>query len=502
MPIRHLLALLSILLTACGPGPGEDFLEELGEEQGSEEGSEELSSQASADWRPCNTAPILVADIRPGATGSRPRELVHGDGVLFFTAEDGVHGRELWKSSGIGGAGTVMVKDIRPGSATSNVRRLTVARGKLFFTAEDGVHGRELWVSDGTAAGTVMVKDIWPGPIGSAPDQLLAMGDVVYFAANDGVNGNELWVSDGTREGTFLLEDLYPGDDIHTPGLPGSSNPRRLTRAGDRFYFVANLGDSVHVWRSKGLPGATSLFSGPEDNFLLSLTAVGSSLYFLVDNDEGEASLWHTRGGPTQHLRFFPGLYPHDLTAVGQRLFFSAGAGEDGLPGDPRGEELWMSNGTAYGTALVKDLRPGTSSSSPGSFVELDGRLYFAAGDDFRGRELWRSDGTARGTSLLRELVPGTAGSSPQDLVVISDTLFFSADTPGRGREAWMSDGTASGTVPLAEIAPGAASSNPVGFIRSGWDVLFTATSPTHGEELWALPFRPYGRCIDRVLER
>lgn len=49
-----------------------------------------------------------------------------------------------------------------PGAAGSDIRNLTVSNGKLFFRANDGVNGDELWKSDGTAVGTVMVKDINP----------------------------------------------------------------------------------------------------------------------------------------------------------------------------------------------------------------------------------------------------------------------------------------------------------------------------------------------------
>ena len=41
--------------------------------------------------------------------------------------------------------------------------------GVLFFTGDDGMSGRELWRSDGTEAGTVRVKDINPGRQGPIP---------------------------------------------------------------------------------------------------------------------------------------------------------------------------------------------------------------------------------------------------------------------------------------------------------------------------------------------
>ena len=62
------------------------------------------------------------------------------------------------------------IKDIDPVGGGSSPRELTAVNGTLFFSADDGVHGEELWKSDGTAEGTVLVKDIFPvwvpgGPI-------------------------------------------------------------------------------------------------------------------------------------------------------------------------------------------------------------------------------------------------------------------------------------------------------------------------------------------------
>ena len=113
----------------------------------------------------------VVKDIQPGSSGSSPAYITAIGSTLYFRANDGTNGSELWKSDGTGG-GTQMVKDINP-SGSSNPNDLTEVGGALFFVANDGTNGFELWGSTGTGPGTGMVKDIWPGSDGSSPDELL-----------------------------------------------------------------------------------------------------------------------------------------------------------------------------------------------------------------------------------------------------------------------------------------------------------------------------------------
>ena len=88
--------------------------------------------------------------------------------TLFFRANDGVNGEELWQSDRTS-AGTTLVKDISSGISNSNPSFLTNVNGTLFFDASGCGSGVELWQSDGTSAGTTLVKDIRSGRGGSFP---------------------------------------------------------------------------------------------------------------------------------------------------------------------------------------------------------------------------------------------------------------------------------------------------------------------------------------------
>jgi ELWxxDGT repeat protein len=91
------------------------------------------------------------------------------------------------------------------GSGPSELTRLGT---RLYFTADDGTSGSELWRTDGTRKGTTRVKDINPGEDDSDPTDFVRLGDRLYFRADDGTTGFELWRSDGTPRGTRLVKDI------------------------------------------------------------------------------------------------------------------------------------------------------------------------------------------------------------------------------------------------------------------------------------------------------
>ena len=208
-----------------------------------------------------SNAPQMVLDINSTiAVGSSPEDLLTIGNTTYFTADDGIHGRELWKTDGTA-AGTMIVKDINPGKDSSNPQYLTELNGQLYFAADDGSDGTELWKSDGTEAGTVMVEDLYPGTYydqtsqafraySSDPGPFTKFNGELFFPANDGIHGFELWKTDGTKDGTVLVKDIAPGA---FDGLPYGGVYSFLTPIGGELYFAADDGDHG---RSSGRPMA------------------------------------------------------------------------------------------------------------------------------------------------------------------------------------------------------------------------------------------------------
>ncbi len=196
----------------------------------------------------------MVKDIYPGEGYSYPNFLANVNGVLYFSASDGINGNELWKSDGTD-FGTVMIKDIRS-DGNSSPSYFTDVNGTAYFFANDGINGSELWKSDGTEDGTVMVKDINPSGSGiqlQSADVLANINGTLYFGANDGINGTELWKSDDTS-GAVMVKDLNPD---------GDSYPAGFTDVNGVLYFAArapgpSYGEKT-LWTSDGTAEGTDM---------------------------------------------------------------------------------------------------------------------------------------------------------------------------------------------------------------------------------------------------
>lgn len=88
----------------------------------------------------------LVCDINTSLTprSSDPFPLLSVGNQSFFFATTDAYGRELWRSDGTS-AGTVLLQDLAPGLQDANPTELTVSGANLFFAADNGSVGVELW---------------------------------------------------------------------------------------------------------------------------------------------------------------------------------------------------------------------------------------------------------------------------------------------------------------------------------------------------------------------
>jgi ELWxxDGT repeat protein len=366
---------------------------------------------------------------------------VVGNNAFFVGTDNSNNAQRLWKTDGTI-AGTVVVKNIAPAGQTltgaSSPSILANVNGTLFFTANDGTSGLELWKSDGTAAGTVLVKDINPGSAGSTPEQLVAVDNTLFFTATTPANGRELWKSDGTAAGTVLVKEFVSGAQSIDITLGTGAN-------GSLFFKGFSQQQGAELWKSDGTEAGTVLVkdirtgggtSQPKD-----FITIGNTVFFAASTSANGEELWKTDGteaGTVLVKDIYPGTNASLSTGIAKfvnvngTLFFRA---KDGIHGD----ELWKSDGTEAGTVMVKDIAVGAAGSDLKNLSSVNGQLYFAANNGFVGEELWRSDGTTAGTFLAAELITTTSnfGGSPGRIVGSGDVIAFSGYGPNLQDALW-----------------------------------------------------------------
>lgn len=446
--------------------------------------------------------------------GSFPCDNVHegpadltpmGDRV-FFSAATGEGGRELWATDGAP-EGTGLFLEIAPGSASglaegSHLYAPThwlVHGSRLFFPADDGTHGTELWSSDGTPEGTSMVADLEPGAPGSDPGDLAGFGEDLLFVATTSGSGREIWRLPHSGGAPILLE-------IATGSY--SAQPLYLGETSAGAFFRANRSDTgIELFLTDGTPAGTRLVSDirPGTSHGLLFTTMsrdhafveGDALLFGADDGETGREIWRSDGTPegTVLVRDAnPG--PESLLFRFLRPLFSGPVQGDrhlffGMDPD-HGWEPRITDGSGLDFSLLGDFDTQTSIQSCfpqvcTQIVSGGARLLFPAFDWHTGTRPLGWAGAAGGARFVRPLDPGGQWvlRFPQfglDLAAWADgEVFFPAGVDFMNDEAWITDGTDAGTHPLSDVASSVPESQPRG-IASQFGYVYIAYRKNLGD--------------------
>jgi ELWxxDGT repeat protein len=370
-----------------------------------------------------------------------PSRTIELNGKLYFSAWSSLYGRELWCTDGTA-EGTTLVKDIFPGldgSISGSFEYFSfVHNGVLYFRANDGVSGEELWRSDGTDAGTYLLKDLVVGSAGSFVGDFASSGAYFYF---NGGTGTQLWRSDGTTNGTvpvgsfqiirnlcgvngqliFSADNSNTGEELwkYNPatgntvllkdlnGVVGTSLPCNFHSTGSLAFFMANTSTGWELWKSDGTAGGTVLvkdINPGASNGTMSFysevytASLGDTLYFRADDGTGGGyQLWLTDG-----------------TTAGTIKLSAVPNGVDAYNPFPVSDgKVYISN---FYEPIYYSYDPATGVFGPTNYpsfgyfhsagnknIFLNGVEYYAAKDTLFGAEIWKADGSVNGVAKLQE---------------------------------------------------------------------------------------------------
>jgi len=444
-----------------------------------------------SDLTPEGTEPILGIGGSLAASSQILNTAPFGGRVLFMAC-DGAS-RQLWVSDGTA-AGTVPLPGPAGPCSSAFYVKIEMVNGFAFF-----IWDNQLWRTDGTPAGTVLLEDTSPRILRSTTPS----GDKILFVVDPESDPDasgwfwEFWTTDGSPQGT---REAFRVDLGGTPDMLTSAGGYALFVAQTAvfpFPYTLWRTDGTEAGTQPILDvnyDGSRLYLGPE------VARIGGRTFFLAEGLERQLGieLWVTDGTAAGTAPVLPGptrpdpnaprpRQLHSLKVFKDALYFAANTGD---PAQPRG--IWRSDGTAAGTRLLmafgsqpQDVNGNTLLPT---FTPAGDRLFFRMDDGVHGTELWRTDGTPEGTALVRDIAPGPKDASITSLAAAGGKVYFSATDGEHGLELWESDGTASGTRLVQDIAPGTASSNPEQIVATGDKLFFAADDGAHGRELWELP--------------
>lgn len=221
------------------------------------------------------TLATRVTDVGPGnAFGIQGPPCVYKD-HLYFAGIVSIGENQLYRYNPSNNIAALVYQVNVNGNAT--IDNFIRYGDNLYFTANDGQHGSELWVHDGI--NTNMVADLNPGASGSFIRDLIVHDNVLYFSAFNGVDGEELYSFTDPEAG---IQNLKLNGDITLAPNPAILDTYLHIRLSEPAELAIRLvdGSGKTVWEKAKTPyilGHTSV--------LLPAAQLATGVYFYAVTD-------------------------------------------------------------------------------------------------------------------------------------------------------------------------------------------------------------------------
>jgi ELWxxDGT repeat protein len=468
-----------------------------------------------SDGTPAGTA--CAGSITPGTASTAFADFTPLNGILYFTADDSLHGRLLWQATpatipppptlnppanvsafrvdlswtdNSGGAASFRIERSTDAGFASIDGTAIVGPGVTSYTDSMLLPGTQYYfrISAFTAAGSAPSTSVDvttppatypPGLSLVGPSEWRAVQMVtafrrqVFFNAYSDTKGWGLVRSDGTNT---------------VPLLTNGATAAEMAAAGNTLFFIKSA--TSQLWKTDGTVGGTVLIKA-FDHTIDTLTVVNDHLYFryqgtspasLYTSDGTEAgtvpaSLGSDPRSQIIQAQIIAGNKPPDYAAVDNLTFstaFGTGGWQAHAVDNVTGADLTLTSAQVY---------------SPHNYVNAYGTVYFLAGNPVTPLnsdphiDLWKSDGTPEGTQVVYDLGPFRTTSAgylfPGNLCVANGTLIFSV-----ANRVYASDGTTAGTAKIFDAGGNPGADYVSAMTTYAGRAYFTTENPTLGPAL------------------
>ena len=330
----------------------------------------------------------------------------------------------------------IVVKDVTSSlkpSGNSDKADLNYAKwnGKMFYS---GTGSNLLCVTDGTTAGTLGISTLGGSTNIST---IIPAQDFVYIVTSDITfsptiaSTDKIWKSDGTAAGTTLVYAFQTASGVTNVGVyySVSAHKKNYSVDGNTLYFSAyDTTNGKELWKTDGTAAGTIMLKdvkiGTGSSQTSGFCKIPSTTLFIAQSVGFESKLWKTDGttNGTEQISVAEPFYivNQDMAKLGDKVIFFAHNTVDGY-------EPYVSDGTAAGTFMLKNINPNGNSlttQAMGLHLKIAGQYCYFIANNGVTNALWRTDGTIDGTI---EVIPNVtngisdAGYSTTD----SENLWF-----------------------------------------------------------------------------